>query len=34
MPLADRRLPQGGDWLSREQLASLTPNELAIGRLR
>ena len=28
MPLADRRLPQGGDWLSREELASVTPNGL------
>ena len=26
MPLADRRLPQGGDWLSREQLAAITPD--------
>lgn len=25
---ADRRIPQGGDWLPREELASLTPEEL------
>ena len=28
MQLADRRSPQGGDWLSREQLASVTPDGL------
>jgi len=28
MPLADRRLPQGNDWLSSEQLAAITPDEL------
>jgi 3-hydroxy-9,10-secoandrosta-1,3,5(10)-triene-9,17-dione monooxygenase len=28
MPLADRRLPQGGDWLSREHLATITPDGL------
>ena len=25
---ADRRIPKGGDWLSREELAALTPEEL------
>ncbi|KQZ76970.1 hypothetical protein ASE06_04375 [Sphingopyxis sp. Root214] len=25
---ADRRIPKGGDWLSREELAALTPGEL------
>jgi 3-hydroxy-9,10-secoandrosta-1,3,5(10)-triene-9,17-dione monooxygenase len=27
MPLADRRLPAGNDWLSREQIAAITPEE-------
>lgn len=27
-PLADRRIPEGDDWLSREELDSLTPEEL------
>lgn len=27
-PLADRRIPAGGDWLTREELAALTPAEL------
>ena len=26
--LADRRIPTGGDWLSREELAAITPEEL------
>ncbi len=27
-PLADRRIPRGNDWLSREQLDAITPGEL------
>ena len=27
-PLADRRIPKGGDWLSLAELEALTPEEL------